>query len=46
MTFRLMLHRIYIPKKPWDKDYKIDLVIFFLCFAGMVYEVIVSTTIL
>ncbi len=46
MTFRLVLHRIYIPKKSLDKDYKIDLVIFFLCFSGMIYEAVVSNTIL
>lgn len=41
-----MLHRIYKPKQTLDKDYKIDLAIFILCLAGMVYEVVVSNTIL
>ena len=46
MAFRLLVHKIYAPNKSLDNDYKIDLVIFFLCFAGMIYEVVVSNTLI
>jgi len=39
MIFRIAIHFKFVPTQPFDKAFKLDLILFAFCTGGLVYEV-------